>query len=41
MVIEDHIADVDVALPVDILRLVPHSELATVDVINIIYSLQW
>jgi hypothetical protein len=39
----DHIADVDIVPPVDILRLVQHSELATGDVINnsTISSLQW
>ncbi|KAH9541276.1 hypothetical protein CY35_14G054200 [Sphagnum magellanicum] len=39
----DHIADVDLAPLVDILRLLQHSELAVVDVINnnAISSLQW
>jgi hypothetical protein len=43
VVIMDHIADVDIVPPVDILRLVQHSELATGDVINnsTISSLQW
>jgi hypothetical protein len=39
----DHIANVDVALLADILQLLQHSELATVDVINnkTSSSLQW
>jgi len=34
MVIEDHIANVDVAPPLDILQLVQDFELTIVDVIN-------
>jgi hypothetical protein len=38
----DHTANVDVALLADILQLMQHSELATVDVINkTSSSLQW